>query len=321
MSHRVLILLPVFEPNLEYLQAQVSSLAAQTFTEFECLVSYDGPVSDITIFEIRKLLPDSRFQLLTRKSRLGLYRHVEALFQIAQAKSDISFIALCDQDDVWHSHRLTSQISALSESSHALVTDNAILIDASGEPYRSRTLFKHLGVDEKGIPLALLCNLVTGAGTLLRADLLGSALPFPKNAQGVVHDHWLYVVALAKGGVLLSDETTWGYRQHKQNLIGALAGSSKLSRVNPAFAKLGLILRVATTKAEDPVISHAREFEQALVKRGLDLPMYVFRPDDRISPRRALLFLHPKMLRASRLESLRLLMNGLKGVRRRTNFA
>jgi hypothetical protein len=65
-------------------------------------------------------------------------------------------------------------------------------------------------------------SVVTGAMTGVRRDLLGCALPVPRDA-GMLHDAWLALVASCHGGVVPLAERLVRYRQHDAQHTGAPA--------------------------------------------------------------------------------------------------
>ena len=63
----------------------------------------------------------------------------------------------------------------------------------------------------------LVANTVTGAASLMRRDLLASALPFPPVSGEAFHDHWLALCALASGEIGYLDEATYDHIRHRDS--------------------------------------------------------------------------------------------------------
>ena len=74
------------------------------------------------------------------------------------------------------------------------------------------------GWDDLGDLLAT--NVVTGAASVLRREVLDVALQFPREVDGSYHDHWLALCALALGGLAYVDRPLVDYVQHGANLVG-----------------------------------------------------------------------------------------------------
>jgi hypothetical protein len=71
----------------------------------------------------------------------------------------------------------------------------------------------------------MLMNSVTGAASLFRRALLDDALPFPDAVTPAFHDHWLAVVARARGSIAYVDRPLQRYVQHDANVAGAFVAS------------------------------------------------------------------------------------------------
>lgn len=208
----------------KYLQEQVESILRQTRMPSEIIVSDDGS-SDGTVPLVRGLLKgrsDIRVVITTRKAPLG----PAANFSSALALATSQLIALGDQDDVWHPTKLETLASVLEHDATVLLAhSDAALVDEAGR--RAGSLSHALAMTRperralaSGAALTALLrrNLVTGATSMIRTDLLKVALPIP---QGWVHDEWLALVAALHEGVAFVDEELIDYRQHGANHIGA----------------------------------------------------------------------------------------------------
>lgn len=214
-----------------YLQEQVESLCAQTLPPCELVVRDDGS-SDGSADLVRRtwercLSPEQRaampLRITVNPARLG----VAANFEAALRECTGDFVALCDQDDRWPPQRLERLWQHLQAHPQAwLVHCDARLIGPDGQPLDA-TLFQALGVTSRererlrqgrAFEVALDRNLVTGAATLLRRELLDAALPIPPHW---IHDEWLGAVAAAMGRACTLVEPWLEYRQHGANQIGA----------------------------------------------------------------------------------------------------
>jgi hypothetical protein len=56
-------------------------------------------------------------------------------------------------------------------------------------------------------------NVVTGAASVLRGEVLEVALPFPPEVDGSFDDHWLALCALALGDLTYVDRPLVDYAQ------------------------------------------------------------------------------------------------------------
>ena len=65
----------------------------------------------------------------------------------------------------------------------------------------------------------LLVNSITGGASLFRSELLDYVLPFPAT-EGLMHDHWLALVAMTVGEVAYVDRALYDYVQHPGATLG-----------------------------------------------------------------------------------------------------
>ena len=190
----------------------------------DAIVAYDDCSTDKTWdilqdFEKTSSIPVKIFRNATQ---LGVTKN----FETAVRALDTDIICLSDQDDIWFPDKL-SKLSSIFEHSPetALIYTNAALVDGNGN-YLGSSLFEELEVTRKevreimrGEAFNVLCrrNVITGATTAFRRDLLSLALPFPETH---VHDHWLALIGAAAARVHYLHEPTIKYRLHGKNVIG-----------------------------------------------------------------------------------------------------
>ena len=211
----------------DFVSEQLESILAQTLLPTQIVVSDDGS-TDTTLDEVRRVLTPARIRrlgitvdILTRKKPLG----VTGNFETAMAACVGEFIALSDQDDVWHHNRLEVLRGAFDEPDVVLVHSDARLIDEDGKPL-NQTLMRSLGASRRELreeqgPRAFVTllrrNLVTGATAMVRASHVREVRPFP---SVWVHDYWLAITASLRGRIRFVPQQLIDYRQHSHNQIG-----------------------------------------------------------------------------------------------------
>jgi glycosyltransferase involved in cell wall biosynthesis len=214
-----------------FIGEQVASILAQSVLPTEIVLSDDAS-SDETVAVAETVVaawlaenPDRAvdFVVLRNTAALG----VTGNFEQAIAATTGDFVALSDQDDVWHSNRIERALAAFGISPQTLLLhSDARLVDAGGEALDD-TLFSAYDVNSAGIAtiragaafdILARRTIVTGATTMIRRPLFELAKPFP---AGWVHDEWLAIVASALGALDVIDEQLIDYRQHGANEIGA----------------------------------------------------------------------------------------------------
>lgn len=226
-----------------FVEEQLRSILDQSLRPDEIVVSDDGSTDD-TLDVIAGVFAAWRNEHADAAVALRIVRNpaplgVTANFEQALAACTGDLIALSDQGDLWHPHRLERMVAEFTRRPELqLLHTDARLVDTDGRPLGAN-LLRTLGVSASdrsavhgghAIDALLRRNIVTGATMMLRRELLQRARPFP---AAWVHDEWLAVVAAATGTVDLLDEPLIDYRQHAGNLIGAssLDAAGKLARL------------------------------------------------------------------------------------------
>ena len=217
-----------------HLADQLESLRRQERVPAELVVGDDGS-------------PDRNAAILAQFAerdpfpvRLSVGRRVgaSANFERTLLRCEGDAIALCDQDDLWHPHRLTAGEAKLERVPAALLAfGDAYLIG----PHRARlagSLWASLGVGRHirrslgRDPLATLLRrpVVTGCTVTLRRELLDLAVPFP--TQEIQHDRWLALCAAARGPLAAVAERHVDYRLHagQHTGLGPLSTRSRRAR-------------------------------------------------------------------------------------------
>jgi glycosyltransferase involved in cell wall biosynthesis len=250
----------------EFLGAQLDSILNQTAPPTQLVLS-DDDSTDGTVQLARDRIDGYRraggeidFLVIKNHPALGVAQN----FAQAIAACTGDLIALCDQDDVWHPERL--EVIGAYFAHHpdvTLVHGDARLVDDGGAPL-GRSLFESLRLTphermqiDRGTAIHTLIrrNVVTGATSVFRRELVEMALPIP---NGWIHDEWLGIIAAILGRVAIVPGQLVDYRQHGSNQIGAEQ----------------LTMRVALSKLRQPRAERNRNLfvrAQALTDRLHDI--------------------------------------------------
>jgi glycosyltransferase involved in cell wall biosynthesis len=219
---RVAICMATYEPPADLLRVQLDSIREQTHGNWVCLISDDGS-SEERFSDLRSLIEgDPRFVVSRSPGRLGFYRNFERALSMAPADAD--FVTLCDQDDRWHPDKLERLLEAIGGAQ--LVYSDSRIVTPGGELVRP-SFWTERRNNYTNFGSLLLANSVTGASSLFRRDLLDDALPLPPRIAKGFHDHWLAIVALARGEIAYLDEPLWDYVQHEAAVIGHLQANKR----------------------------------------------------------------------------------------------
>jgi glycosyltransferase involved in cell wall biosynthesis len=221
-GRRVAICMATYEPPAELLRAQLDSIRDQTHGNWVCLIS-DDCSSEQAFSVLRSLTEDDpRFVVSRSPSRLGFYRNFERALSMTPA--DAEFVTLCDQDDRWHPVKLERLLGAIRDAQ--LAYSDCRIVNPEGELVRP-SFWTERRNNYTNFGSLLLANSVTGAASLFRRDLLDDALPLPPRIAKGFHDHWLAIVALARGEIAYVDEPLWDYVQHEAAVIGHLRANKR----------------------------------------------------------------------------------------------
>lgn len=216
---KVAICLATYRPDPQHLAQQLDSLRAQTHRNWICVISDDGSGAE-SLASTRALIDgEQRFALVPGATNLGFYRNFERALRLVPPDADA--VALCDQDDVWDPDKLGVLLARLTaDPNTTLVYSDLRLIDADGRSL-APSFWEHRVNQWDDLAALLLLNTVTGAASLVRADLVRErVLPFPPGTPSAFHDQWIAACALAAGRIEFVDRPLHSYRQHDQAVTG-----------------------------------------------------------------------------------------------------
>lgn len=215
-----------------FLAEQLDSLLAQSYSDWHLLVRDDGS-TDGTLAILQDYadrFPD-QLTILCDGQRLG----AKASFAALMARSTASYVAFCDQDDVWLPHKLARLLEIIRAVEAELPAPAPVLAHCDLElvDEDSRTLapsfwrFQGIQAERNAVEQLLVENTVTGCAAVFNRALLERALPIPEAAY--MHDFWLALIASATGRILVLDEPLVRYRQHGSNTVGAVSLSGPMA--------------------------------------------------------------------------------------------
>lgn len=210
---QVVICLATYNPDPELFRQQVASIVAQDHPSWCCIVSDDGSTPERARLVHEVAARDRRFRVIGHPTRVGHYDNVARALTAVPA--DAEFVALCDQDDVWHPERLSRAIAAFTPETTLVYGDMGI---AAGAGARGSSTYPTMRRnDSTDLAALLFANTVTSAASTFRASLLADVLPFPPRIGDAFHDHWIACVALATGRLGYVDHPLYASRQRHEN--------------------------------------------------------------------------------------------------------
>ncbi len=209
-----------------FLAQQMESVVAQTYSNIEIIV-VDDCSTDNTI----EILKDFQLQyphinIYSNKINLGYVKNFEKGCTLASG----TYIALCDQDDVWHVDKIKKMQAVIG--SYPVIYCDSVLCDENLQPIG-------VNISDRGnchdydncLQQAIFCR-IYGHATLIRKDFMQKVIPF---LEVIPHDWWLSYMATFYGGIKYLNEPLASYRQHSANIFGAAGGKSrKHNKINKA---------------------------------------------------------------------------------------
>lgn len=250
-----------------YLRAQLDSLLAQTDDRWHLTVSDDGS-SDATlpILEQYSTLYPDKISLHRSGRRFGSAR--DHFFHLMR-RCTSPYMMFCDQDDVWYPDKVQKTFDALLAAEAQYGSQTPLLVftdqtptDAHLVPLASSLMrYQDQRADEIDFRSLLMRNIVTGCAMAINRALAEKGGQCQNDAQAVMHDWWLAVVAARFGRVIYLNETTMFYRQHGANSVGAKNVRS-FSHVAGMLAHLNeLRQKIAAKKQQASLFSHTYSTE------------------------------------------------------------
>ena len=214
-----------------FLEEQLDSIENQDYKNWTLYVNDDGS-KDATL-DILK-----RYQKKWGNKKLHIRRGPQKGFSqnflqiISDKKINADLYFLCDQDDVWMSHKLSHTIKKMAKLDLLKPT-----LYCARTTYVSSDAKRILGESDLFLKPPSFRNAIVqsiaGGNTMAFNNYLKEVIQSFSKADIVSHDWWLYIVNELVGGKTFYDkESTILYRQHSRSLIGANTGFiAKLKRL------------------------------------------------------------------------------------------
>ncbi|MEK4698530.1 glycosyltransferase family 2 protein [Solibacillus sp. FSL R7-0668] len=214
---KVQVLLSTYNGEL-YLQEQLDSLMNQIDIDLNILVRDDGS-RDNTIRILENYAQKYNNIKVIRGENIGV---VASFFELLRdADTDADYFAFCDQDDFWREEKLIAAVKKLEEhkdqympllycSKTRVVDEKLNFLSFSKEPKRSLKLEN-----------ALVENMATGCTVVINKKCRQEIICKEINYKNIImHDWWIYMIALLQGKVVYDANSYIDYRQHSSNVVG-----------------------------------------------------------------------------------------------------
>lgn len=210
------ILLATYNPRIDWFELLLDSLNNQDYDNYD-LVILDDCSPNISLEQIdsilKKHVTNIDYHLFKNDTNLGSNKTFEKLLSL----TDSEYIAFCDQDDVWHTNKLSYSMKKLDSSGKKSCCSDVRVIDGDGE-LKSGSITSYLKrfafPEEDYLNYLIYKNFVIGCTVVAKRDFVLESTPFFKT---MVHDHIFAIHAAINNELLIIKEPLIDYRIHGSN--------------------------------------------------------------------------------------------------------
>lgn len=235
----------------KFLRQQLDSLLAQTYSNFEIVISDDGSTDGTHKILDEYQSKDNRIKWSLNPSPNGFIKNFERV--IGSCKGEIIF--LCDQDDIWYPEKIGTHINVYQETRVSWVYNKVVLVDENDKEtgYLEDTLKDYYTKERKKLLYYTWGSCILGCATSYRAKDLHEVMPIGKYAPA--HDSWIQLALYLKKSFFI-DEYLQSYRIHENNTAGwnkeatkerenqAISDNMRYLKCLPQNKNLGIIKRM-----------------------------------------------------------------------------
>jgi glycosyltransferase involved in cell wall biosynthesis len=207
----------------KFIKKQLLSLLEQTLPPVEIIVSDDNSDdATIRIVETIASTTDIPIRVSRNERNLGFSEN----FLCASGRATGELIAFCDQDDIWSARKLEVCANAFTEDT-VLVVHSARLIDKNDRPIgtftqglEGRAIRGPLHHDPWGVFFGFTMVFRRSLLDVIPSDFRGR--DYVTGKPKLAHDRWVLYLANMMGKTIEIGQPLVDYRQHGDNLFGAL---------------------------------------------------------------------------------------------------
>lgn len=248
----------------KYIRQQLDSILNQTYKDFKILIRDDGSTDktkDI-IGEYQVNFPD-KIKIIKDDLKCG---SSASNFMRLMEESNADYVMFSDQDDFWLPFKIEKSLENIKYIEEKIGSDKPIL--AYGNYVITDSNLRELEHNDKKNQIykhyndlnhLLVQNYVTGCLMIINRALCQKAGKF--DTKILMHDHWLALVGSIYGEVYHFNIDVMYYRQHSNNVVGAVNVKSFKYRISKFFDK----------KTKKSLFSYKNQAE-LLLNRYNDIP-------------------------------------------------
>lgn len=211
---KIAICMAAYRPKPELFRRQIDSIMNQTHRNWVLVISDETDADHTGAWDLMNERARARCIYRRQTERAGFAVNFERAALLAPPCAD--YIAFSDQDDDWYPKKLERSLEWIGDNGAVFTDFNAV--DVKGRRL-SDTQWVNRDVEFSDITSMVFFNAVSGASMIANRETVARALPLPR-FKGILHDHWIALIALATTGLAHVPEALYDYVQHGDNAIG-----------------------------------------------------------------------------------------------------
>ena len=211
-----------------YLQEQLDSILAQTYSDWMLFVRDDGS-TDATLPLLQNYADKypEKICVTNDGENIGACKSFERLLQL---HGNAEYVAFADQDDVWLPDKIEICMQTMKQAEKKynnlpIVVHTDLEVVDQHLNQISRSFWEYSNIRPRllndNMHYLAICNSVTGCTTLINRNACLCSLPFSENSY--MHDAWIALQTKYNNGIIIPvSQPTIRYRQHSRNALGAI---------------------------------------------------------------------------------------------------
>lgn len=227
---KVCILLAAYN-GAAYIRQQIDSILQQDYPNIQLVLSDDGSQDGTQeiLAEYQERYPD---RIIWYQSGERFGKPQTHFMHLLRQFHDAPYIMFSDQDDVWHSDKVSKTLKKMREietdtNIPVLVHTDLRVVDQNLN-IKAKSFCEYSNINGNRLKLnqLLVQNVVTGCTVMVNRALAECSCVNISSEVIIMHDWWMAMLASACGEAGFLNETTIDYRQHGSNSVGAQKVSS-----------------------------------------------------------------------------------------------
>jgi glycosyltransferase involved in cell wall biosynthesis len=189
----------------------IDAVVAQTIRPIEWIIASDGSTDGtVDLLEIWK--ETGLIKKISRSNQIG---SSQAFLNLLKLCNEKSFVAFCDQDDVWEARKLITQINQVTNDKPVAVASKRSYINVESHMIGISPNLRFKPCFEN----AMVENITPGNTILINRKSVELINSF-KSPRIFHYDSWIYLLVSAFGDVIHIQEPLTRYRIHSSNSVG-----------------------------------------------------------------------------------------------------